>query len=334
MMSRAAPDTRLPETRPKARRDRLILVGLALLFLLGLYGLTRATDWHIILAEFTRLTPWQILTLLALSATNYLLRGLRWHLFVRALPLVVPLSTNLLQFLGGFAMSLTPGRVGELVRLRWLSRDGKAPVDRVAPVMIADRASDLTALALLLGAALTLSASAGSMRGAVPVACLALVTGFAATHPGLLRGLANTAFRASGHRAPRLFARLRRAARALSAFTRAGILLPALAFGLLGWGAEAWSFQLLLHWFGDDISLARAAAIFIFATLAGGLTGAPGGLGGAEAAMVALLALDGTPLSVAIAATALIRVTTLWFAVALGILTFPLAERGTFSRHR
>ncbi len=332
MMSRAAPHTPLPETRPKARRDRLILIGLGLLFLLGLYGLTRATDWQSVLAEFTRLYPWQILTLLTLSAANYALRGLRWHLFVRALPLAVPLSTNLVQFLGGFAMSLTPGRVGELVRLRWLSRVSKAPLDRAAPVMIADRASDLTALALLLGAALALSASA--MRGAVPVACLALVTGFAATHPGLLRGLANAAFHASGRRAPRLFARLRRAARALSAFTRAGILLPALALGLLGWGAEAWSFQLLLHWLGDDISLARAAAIFIFATLAGGLTGAPGGLGGAEAAMVALLALDGTPLSVAIAATALIRVTTLWFAVALGILTFPLAERGTFSRHR
>ena len=260
------------------------------------------------------------------------MRGLRWHLFVRALPLSVPFTANLVQFLGGFAMSLTPGRVGELVRLRWLTRDGKAPLDRVAPVMIADRASDLTALALLR---VPPSPSA-------PAPCAAPFRS-PAWHfspalqrpiPGLLRGFANAAFHASGRRAPRLFARVRRAARALSAFTRAGILLPALALGLVGWGAEAWSFQLLLHWLGEDMSLARAAAIFIFATLAGGLTGAPGGLGGAEAAMVALLALDGTPLSVAIAATALIRVTTLWFAVALGILTFPLAERGTFSRHR
>ena len=229
-------------------------------------------------------------------------------------------------------MSLTPGRMGELVRLRWLTRDSGTSLDRAAPVMIADRASDLTALALLLGIALALSASA--MRGAVPVAILALVTGFAATQPALLRGLANAAFRASGRRAPRLFVRLRRTARALAAFTRAGVLLPALALGILGWGAEAWSFHLLLHWLGADMSLARAAAIFIFATLAGGLTGAPGGLGGAEAAMVALLALDGTPLSIAIAATVLIRATTLWFAVALGILTFPLAERGPHSRHR
>ena len=54
MMSRAAPHAPHPETRPKARRDRLILVGLGLLFLLGLYGLTAATDWHGVLAEFTR----------------------------------------------------------------------------------------------------------------------------------------------------------------------------------------------------------------------------------------------------------------------------------------
>ncbi len=78
---------------------------------------------------------------------------------------------------------------------------------------------------------------------------------------------------------------------------------------------------------GADIGLWKAVAIFVFATLAGGLTGAPGGVGGAEAAMIALLTLDGVPLDAAVAATAIIRLTTLWFALLLGLAIFPFAER-------
>jgi uncharacterized protein (TIRG00374 family) len=126
---------------------------------------------------------------------------------------------------------------------------------------------------------------------------------------------------------PRLFARGRRAARALGRFTSPAILLPATTLGLIGWLAEGYAFHLLLVWMGADIGFWAAVAIFIFATLAGGLTGAPGGVGGAEAAMVALLLLQNVPLEVALPATLIIRVTTLWFAIVIGLAVFPFAER-------
>jgi uncharacterized membrane protein YbhN (UPF0104 family) len=43
--------------------------------------------------------------------------------------------------------------------------------------------------------------------------------------------------------------------------------------------------------------------------------------------MVALLSFEGIPLEVSIPATAVIRLTTLWFAIVLGLAVFPLAER-------
>src|SRR5690606_27283192 len=117
------------------------------------------------------------------------------------------------------------------------------------------------------------------------------------------------------------------AARALGRFSHPASLLPAAVLGATGWFAEAWAFHLLLDWLGASIDLWTAVAIFFFATLAGGLTGAPGGVGGAEAAMVALLSLQNVPLEVAVPATAIIRVTTLWFAIGIGLVVFPLAER-------
>ena len=105
---------------------------------------------------------------------------------------------------------------------------------------------------------------------------------------------------------------------------KAAVLVPTPA---IGWMAEGYAFHLLLVWMGADIGLGKAVAIFVFSTLAGGLTGAPGGVGGAEAAMIALLALDGIPMEVSVPATAIIRVTTLWFAIGIGMAVFPLAER-------
>ena len=117
--------------------------------------------------------------------------------------------------------------------------------------------------------------------------------------------------------------RIRRAVSALGIFSKPSVLLPAFALGMIGWFAEGYAFHLLLVWMGADIGLWMAMAIFIFSTVAGGLTGAPGGVGGAEAAMVALLSLEGIPLEVSLPATAVIRITTLWFAILLGPRRFP-----------
>jgi uncharacterized protein (TIRG00374 family) len=141
-----------------------------------------------------------------------------------------------------------------------------------------------------------------------------------------LAAVVTLTYRASGL-APRLFARLRRAAKSLRHFSNAPVLTGALALGLIGWLAEGYAFYLLLMWMGADVPLVMAIGIFVFSTLVGGLTGAPGGIGGAEGTMIALLALQGIPFEVSLPATLIIRVTTLWFAIGIGFVVFPFAER-------
>ncbi len=305
-------------------RDVAILAGLFGLVLLGLIALAAATGWQETWAQLTKLTLLQLLALLALSLVNYFLRGLRWHVFARSLGLRTGLIQNLRHFLGGFAMSVTPGRIGELVRMRWIRRETGWAFERSAPLVLVDRASDLAAMAVILAGSVAFSAS--GITAAVPVAALALTAAFVATRPRLLSGLATVAHRLSGLW-PRLFARLRRAAKSLVAFSSLRLLAITLTLGVLGWLAEGYALHQLLLWLGADIGLASALLIFTFSTLAGGLTGAPGGIGGAEIAMVALLSMQGVEPEISVPATAVIRVTTLWFAIAIGLLVFPVAER-------
>ncbi len=307
-----------------SRRDLLILGGLFALVVGGLLALARATGWDETMQHLRSLGAGQIALLLGLSVANYLLRGLRWHLFARRLGLPTTLAQDIRHFLGGFAMSVTPGRVGELIRMRWLRRETGWPFERTAPLVLMDRASDLAAMALILAVAIAFST--GGIAFAGPVVVLSLLAAWIATRPRLLAGMTTLAYRATGL-FPRPMARIRGAARSLALFSSLPVMAGAILLGLVGWAAEGYAFHLLLVWMGADIGLAKAVAIFTFATLAGGLTGAPGGVGGAEAAMVALLSLEGLPLEVSVPATLVIRVTTLWFAIGIGLLVFPLAER-------
>ncbi|RMD49609.1 MAG: hypothetical protein D6832_01360 [Alphaproteobacteria bacterium] len=176
----------------------------------------------------------------------------------------------------------------------------------------------------MLGLALAFGSWSGP--GALLAAAAALGLGLALMRPAPVRRLAELGFRLGGGRWPRLFGRLRAGARAMAPLSRPATGAGLLLLGLAGWAAEATAFWLLLGWLGAPLPLATAAGIFALATLGGGASGMPGGLGGAEAAMLGLLALAGVPAAPALAATAIIRLTTLWFAVGLGALFLAPAE--------
>ncbi|OUD08888.1 hypothetical protein BVC71_09200 [Marivivens niveibacter] len=305
-------------------RDIALLGGLFGFVILGLAGLAAATGWEDTLAQLAKLHAWQFAALIVLSLVNYLFRGGRWHVMARKLGLPTTFGQDIRHFIGGFAMSVTPGRVGELIRMRWIKRETGWAVERTAPLVLMDRASDLAAMALIL--AMGLALGTGGVTFGVPVVAMALLAAYVATRPSLLSALTTRAYRMTGL-FPRLMVRFRRAAKSLAAFTSPTTIIITLGLGLIGWLAEGMAFHLLLVWMGADIGFWMAVTIFTFSTLAGGLTGAPGGVGGAEAAMIALLSLQGVPLETSLPATAIIRVTTLWFAIGLGLIVFPYAER-------
>lgn len=324
-MTRPSSSVLRSKTTPQRRgRDLAVLAALFALMVMGLAGLAAATGWAETWAQIRALSFVQLGVLLGLSLVNYFFRAVRWHLFARTLGLPTKLMQDVRHFLGGFAMTVTPARVGELVRMRWLRRETGWNFERTAPLVLVDRASDLAAMALILGGAIALSTS--GIKGALPVTFVALAAAVLVTRPRLLSALVTTFYRSTGWM-PRFCVRVRRGAQSLRLFTRTGLLLCAAALGVIGWLAEGYAFHLLLVWMGADIGVWMAIAIFVFSTLAGGLTGAPGGVGGAEAAMIALLSLQGVPLETSLPATLIIRVTTLWFAIAIGLLVFPVAER-------
>jgi uncharacterized protein (TIRG00374 family) len=301
-------------------RTSLIIFAIFLISAaLALWAASGEDIWH----QLKMLSFMQFALLLGLSLANYGLRAYRWQLYTGVLGVRMGLIPVLRHYFGGFALTMTPARVGEMVRLRWIARETGSKLENLAPLILVDRAGDLASTGLLLAIALAFGAT--GISGGLPVAILAVIIAMIATRPELFGALINFAYRITGWK-PRLFARARRAVRALRPFSAFGVVLPALTLGAMGWFAEGYAFYLLLGWMGADVGLWTSVSIFLFAMMTGGVTGAPGGIGGAEAAMLALLSIQGVPLDISVPATAIIRITTLWFAIGLGMIVFPFAE--------
>ena len=90
----------LPRPAPRRGRDMLFLGGLFALMLIGLIGMAAATGWDETKAQLAKLSLSHMVILLALSLVNYLLRGIRWHLFARRLGLPTGLLQDMRHFLG------------------------------------------------------------------------------------------------------------------------------------------------------------------------------------------------------------------------------------------
>jgi len=85
-----------------------------------------------------------------LAAANYGIRFVRWQFYLRKVGVTNVSARDSLQvFLAGFALTITPGKLGEAVKAVLLRASHSIPMAKTAPIVIAERITDLVALLLL-----------------------------------------------------------------------------------------------------------------------------------------------------------------------------------------
>jgi uncharacterized membrane protein YbhN (UPF0104 family) len=268
---------------------------------------------------------------LVLVLLGYAIRYGRWRLLLDAVHQHPPMGADARIWMGSFALTATPGKTGEAVRSLLLNRVCGVPVPPTLMALVVERLTDATAVLLLLLINLPLL-----LRWKVPLVVplsivlvglgggwLALRSTWARTRltRGLLRILPR---RLAGAGSDGLAA--------LRLLLQPGLLLRCTILGALAWSLEGVSLWLLLRGMGQGaVGIGGATIAHTAAGLIGALTLLPGGLGSTEAGTVGLLALQGVKVVVATPATLLIRLMTLWFATALGVLCL-LGKRWRWAR--
>ncbi|HEU0020077.1 MAG TPA: lysylphosphatidylglycerol synthase transmembrane domain-containing protein, partial [Dehalococcoidia bacterium] len=109
--------------------------------------------------------------------------------------------------------------------------------------------------------------------------------------------------------------------RSLTALKPIGL---AISLGVLAWLSEGLAFWLILYGLDLEVSPIQSLPIYASATVVGAITTLPGGLIGTEGTMLALLQQVGVARDGASAATLLVRLVTLWFAIGIGLIALAI----------
>lgn len=266
---------------------------------------------------------WLYVPVLGLTLVNYALRFWKWHYLLGRLGVHLPVKESANFFVAGLAMVISPAKAGELVK-PWLVRVRTGtPMAQTIPALVTERLTD--GMAVLGLAAISVSTYAGDRAHYVWGPIVVAMAGLAVlSHKGASLAILHLLRKLPG--VHRVGAKLEEMYLAMRTCVAPVPLVLTVIASVLAWGAECVGYMLVFHGFGVDASLDVSTFLYAFATVAGGAM--PGGLGVADGALVggALQFLPGLDQGVAVAASLLIRVATLWFGVVLG--AFALVRVG------
>src|SRR5262245_12338994 len=84
---------------------------------------------------------WQFFSAaLGITLINYVLRFVRWHYYLQVLGIGnVPRRDSLLIFFAGMSLTMTPGKLGEVVKSFLLKERYSIPITLSAPIVAAER---------------------------------------------------------------------------------------------------------------------------------------------------------------------------------------------------
>lgn len=273
--------------------------------------------------EFLPTALAQLPVLMSLALLSFGLRYARWFYLLRLAGSHVPVGRGWLAYLSGFAFTATPGKVGELVRIRYF---GRLQVDasRVMSAFVFERALDLV---VVLGLASLWVADHQMLGLAAGFVCVVLlVVCLVVLRPAWIGTLAAGLAVRGWLRLARLFYFMADAFVGCRVWLKPWPLLVSVLSGVCAWSVTAYSFVHLLNALRLEVPWLAAFSAYPLAMLAGAASMLPGGVGSTEAAIVVQLQLHNVPVAMALLAAVVVRLGTMWFSVLCGLVAVLVLE--------
>lgn len=298
------------------RNLSIILVFVCVLYI----GMILFAEPAKIFSAFSKMNVISWLLILGCSFSNYLLRFIRWHYYLSYLCHQIPLTLHFLYYMAGFALTLTPAKVGETIRSTYLAQHA-VPYTRSLAMFFTERFLDVVVIALLSLFVLQfkLQSTSQNYNHFILISVFVIVSFI----PLLRQTFVTQCFNSVAKQVPwkiirtllQHLTRMLTTARELFAYKPIYI---GLLLGSIAWLIQGVAFYFILTTLNIDITLQQSIGIYAISLLAGAVSFIPGGIGTTEAVMTLLLTLLGADTATAIAAALISRLSTLWFAVGLG----------------
>lgn len=286
-------------------------------------GMSIYSDFNQLIKVFTSFDYRYIPLILILAPLNYCFRFIKWSYYLKQIDVHVPLKDNLLIFLSGLSMTITPGKVGELLKSYLLKERVNVPISSSAPLIMAERLTDGISM-LILASVGALSYNYG--KGVLLFVLLGMICFVMIVQsPKIVHKLINIINKISF---------MKRFASAIDNFydktyvvLKLKPLIFAMAIGVVSWFFEGLVIYLTVK--AMDIEFPLLASIFTvsFSSIVGAVSMMPGGLFAAEGSILGLLMMMGLTKDIAAATTIITRFSTLWLGVVIGIIGLMMVQK-------
>jgi uncharacterized protein (TIRG00374 family) len=299
-------------------------IVVSIIFAIIVFALLSAyADLNAITTELLSFKWIYIPLIIILTIFNYVLRFYKWDYYLSVLGISVSKADSAIVFFSGLTMSVTPGKMGEVLKSYLLKQTDNISISRTAPIIFAERLSDVVGLIILSSfGAVLFNNGAIVLISILFFISIVLLIIQSRSFSLYLIGVGEKLPVISKY-AHHLYGSYESAFKLLEFRP----LFIAITISVVSWFFECLAMWYVLKGFGIESSIIFATFAFAFSSMAGAVSMLPGGLGVAEGSIVGILQTADVPRAIAVGSALLIRFCTLWFGVLVGAFTLLINRK-------
>jgi len=300
--------------------NKILIVVIAVI---GLYAaFLIASDINTISSKILDFKIEIIPVILLLVTSGWFVIFFKWHLLLRNAKIFIPVKDSFLIFTSGFAFTIIPGKVGELVKSQLLKTKFGIARSKTVPIIILEQFYAAIGIVTL--------AYFGIWYFELGVYVLGLFTVilvFAFVLLSSRKAFNKTASLLEKRRFTSKFVEpLSSSYDAIKNGTRGPIALYASGLSILFWLIEAISVYFILLAFGiETIGFLTIISTYTTSIMLGILSFLPIGLGVVEGTLASFFTMHGIDVSLALTIVIIIRLFTRWYGVSFGFIALKLS---------
>ena len=247
---------------------------------------------------------------------TFLLKFIKWQYYLKFLDVKVQFIISFKIFMASLVMSVTPGKIGDLIKSYMLKEVNGTPVNISIPIVFAERVTEFVALLILV----ILGVNIYNQNILIlSISLLSIIVLFII----LFNSRITNSIISKLSKSKKLEKYIEPLSLTLSnskSLLQPKPFLLMVLFSLFIWIIESFGFYLILAQFNIDISIIWTFFAYLFSVFIGSVSMLPAGLGVTDGSLTYLITQNGFSKEIAVSATLIVRIATLWFALIIGII--------------
>lgn len=297
-----------------------------LVSVISLYaGFLILSDLNQIIEKINTLKFDYLLIILLLAPCSWLMLFLRWHILLKNSNINLPFKENIKINLAGYALSVTPGKVGELIKAYFMKTNFGIPQKNTLPLVVMEQFYTLLGL-VCVGLFGVWYFDFGFYILGITISILIFILAiiFSSTlFQKIVKISSKIPFLSKYTK------EISQSYEIIRQSTKKPIFFKATSLSVLFWFIESILVYFVILSFGISFELLKITSMYTASIILGAISFLPLGIGVVEGSLAGFFILQKIDVPIALILVITIRIFTRWYAVSVGIIA--LKTIGGFS---